>query len=272
MNKKLKAWVLQGLVWAIVLAFAFPFIAQVATYTTLAQFPTNSAGGTLNFASDALMFAFNADSHGTRQWFLSQPIGKPPLTGWTLQDGTGSSTLDTTYGYPYVSSGDGASSDKLVCIIRAAPVSTPYTVKVLIKHIIGNYPSSAAKNGGILMGFSDGTKVVSMDYSYNTNNVYPAVKIQSVKWVSVTGGAQGVYQTFGPANAIGEILNQNPVWMIASNDGTNLNFFISNDGNHTRQFDSRLKGDYLANQNDIAVCSYNNDSVVDFAVLSYSAQ
>lgn len=78
-------YALRALLTGVICAVCFVG-AQVATYSVKAQVPTTSPGGTLNFISDGLMFAFNVDSNGTRNWFPMSPSVTLPTAAstWTL--------------------------------------------------------------------------------------------------------------------------------------------------------------------------------------------
>ncbi len=133
---------IRGLAYGALFIFGVFTIAQVSTYTTFAQAPTVSAGGTLNIISDFPFIAFNADSAGTRNYRVLSPFMTPTQIA---TDQTITSTAS------YVS----APTADLVTF------SCPTTCKVLIEFSAMTYGSGSLKffNGASL----DGAAVVGVE-------------------------------------------------------------------------------------------------------------
>lgn len=273
MNKKLKTWALRGLFCGFMFAFAY-LAAQVATYTTLAQQPTTSPGGSLNLFSDFLGLAYNTDAHGTRQWIGPMfAMGKPPLTGWTNDNG---GNFDTTYGYPYLDA-TRSSAVSLRFEYRTAPMGT-YTCKALVYwDATGQPPGSgglASFNtaNGAVFGFRDGTgKIVDIRVDTGATNAYGFV---TDKWTTTTNYS-AAYLTSEATNFQPGGLSEfrNPMWIWWQDDGMNLNFGWSIDGNHLRQLDTRARTNFLASgPTQVGFGAYVNGADVEIAVPSWSCQ
>ncbi len=241
----MKKALIRGVLIGVIFGFAF-IVAQVATYSTLAQVPTASPGGALNLFSDFLGLAYNVDSAGTRQWVGPVfPMSKPPLTAWS-NDHAG--TFDTTYGYPYLAVPK-LNAQALGFEYRTAP-GAPYVCAALIYWDASGLPPGTATGSttdttsSVWVGFRDGTgKLITFGLDTIGSTQFG---MEDDKWTnSTTYSANYKALNFTNFQPGGITALRNPVWLQWADDNTNLNFSWSIDGNHWRLFDSRLRADFF---------------------------
>lgn len=192
-------------------------------------------------------------------WNGYNVLTPPPATGWTW-DNQGGSTITTQ------TSDQGSTYEMLHAAIasavrtrvryRTAP-STPYTITVFMQW---NYFGTGS-NCGPLIGFRDsGGKYVFLYAIVDTG----AAKLETAKWNSAIS-ASAAYVT-----TTSNIVVSGWSWFRITDDGTNLISYTSPDGKNWRQFDSRLRGDFLSTgPNAICFGAYVNDADVEVALLSW---
>ena len=219
MNKFKKA-ALSGLGLGVVFALCF-LLAQVSTFSTLAQRPTAQPGGTWWCGSDALWCA----RYTGAAWAAFGPVfplTEPPLTGWSNDNG---GTFDVTNGYPFFDANSLATAVQIRAEYRTAPTA-PYTCWALIYHSLGaTYATNTSAWG---MAFRDGTgKLISQTmYSDVPNNNGLWIE----RWNSSTShnSDQTFFASTGSQYLI--LASRNPFWMFIEDDNTNLNFGYALDG------------------------------------------
>jgi len=201
------------------------------------------------FALAGLLIRSQQTAHGRNypgdsfygMWSFTQP----PTSSWSW-DNQGSSTEDTTYGYPYLIM-PAQSAVKMSLRYRTAP-STPYTITAAIAPDITGAISGAgnALNSGIELLFRDSSgKIVSLDIQSGSSAA--GCVIQDEKWTTSTSFS-ATYTSYGATATTANIcsLLRNVVLMQMSDDGTNLTFRLSVDGNHWQQFDQRSRTNFFA--------------------------
>lgn len=219
MKTKLLKYGSRAFVIGIVCGLLF-LLGQVATLTTLAQLPTASPGGTLNFLSDSLAIAFNADSHGTRSWFLRGPTLTPIVTGnWT---NLGVSCTRTA-GSNYLTIIGTLGTSPNVCGYQHAVSAGNFSyIFVFYATVPNTIPAE------VQIGFTDGTKVEGFGPESGGTNVY---SIDTVKSTALTAGTYSssngaAVSAWGPIGAM-------PIVAKLSRTGTTLTGALSIDGGLT---------------------------------------
>ena len=142
---------------------------------------------------------------------------------------------------------------------RTAPVSTPYTIMVQIAH------GTTTRN---LYGYGIGIRDSAGKYVwFNWNDNTGSPQIATQKWSKAAAGA--TIANYLSTTGNDDLYYRNPSFMYITNDGTNLIFGYSVDnGQHLVQFDSRLKGDYLADQTSYGWGGYTNTGELHNALVS----
>ncbi len=183
----------------------------------------------------------------------------PPTTSWST-DNLGTGSFDVTNGYPYLSAPHGGSVQVRVAY-RTAP-STPYTWTALLIHDMFGAPPGASGNGtnaSAALFFRDGSgKLIEFGYALD------AVVVR--KWTNSTSfGAN--YSTYAPPNH----MFRGTLWLQLEDDGTNLNFKWSIDGNHWKQFDTHPRTDFFASgPTQVGFGAYVNTDAVEICLASLS--
>lgn len=188
-------------------------------------------------------------------------VAAPPLASWTW-DNQGGGTLDTTNGYPYaVFPNAGATSTRM--LYRSAP-STPYTITVLLSHDFGGLVGPTGSECGWQVGFGDssGKYVVILGQLSSS-----AWKVGTQKWSSSSSyNSQYVGASITPTV---EFMLKNPIWLQIKDDGTNLTFNTSLDGQHWNQFDQRSRTDFLTSPSRVTFGAYVGNCQMTLAILGW---
>jgi len=221
-------------------------------------FPSGSGGGGSSVTIAQPYVTIGGNTYGPL-W----PVTIPPLTGWSTFNGA---TLDTAAGYPYVTS-VAFSAVQIAGITRAAP-ATPYSIIVTVAPDGSGYNTAAVSDNGWLIGFSDGTKFVTMmAYMAATNNP----KTDIIHWTNATTLASNVQQSADDSKIFTIIPSSNFAFKFLD-DGTNIKFFYSSDGgNHfpAAAFYSEARTSFLANVNNLAVGVYPNTGAGNISLISW---
>lgn len=175
------------------------------------------------------------------------------LTTW-LNQTSGSTVANAATGVAVTAPSNG-SADKFSVINAAAP-STPYSFTALLTVAV---PISG--NGSLVFGWSDGTKATALRlYSPLPYPNSSAVgHMPTIAGGSVTNVASNIY----PATQ---------QWIKLVDDGTNLYFYMSNDGASWLLLYSEARLSYLASVSDIifGVDYYNGTGSVTASILSWT--
>ena len=192
----------------------------------------------------------------------------PPSAGWSW-DNQGSSTIDSTNGYEYLSAPK-TGATAISVRYRTAP-STPYTITAAFLFDISGMPpgSSGTKlNSGIGLCFRDAAGKL-IDWRMATDASGPG--FITSKWTTATSfsAAYTTYQSGAATSSLLPSFCRQLQWMRIEDDNTNLKFYWSIDGFHWKQFDSRTRTDFFASgPNAYGFFAYNNGNAVECALIS----
>lgn len=203
------------------------------------------------------------------------PVTPPPSASWSW-DNQGSATIDSTGGFEYLSA-PRLSAVRCTWRYRTAP-ATPYTVTALFKVDRSGIPPGASTtvlNVAVQLIFRQSTtgKAVTMRVGATgsitafTTDKWTTSTSFSANYAEVAAGGGTLYDSVGPGHAY--------LWLRIQDDGTNLVFYWSIDGQHWKQFDTRLRGDFMTvsggvtGPDQIGFGAYVNGSGADVALLSW---
>jgi len=193
----------------------------------------------------------------------------PPSSGWTWDNQTTGTTIDSTFGYEYMHA-VAVAANQLTIRYRTAP-ATPYTVTAcFIQDLAGLGSTTNPTNNGFGMYFRQSTTGKIVDI--RITNVAGAQSIVTTKWASSVSVTAAYTSVGGSAYTSSRGIN----WVRITDNGTNLVFSLSIDGNHWRQFDSQLRGDFLTlsggvtGPDQIGRGGYVNGGNVEIALVSWA--
>jgi Collagen triple helix repeat (20 copies) len=174
--------------------------------------PTGTAGSATNTGATGPTGASSAGSGLYASQMSSVPSASS--TGFNTWINQGSSTVSDTAVGICVIGAPSSSNSNLALRSKTAP-STPYKVKALMAVAQNN-----SSFGGLLLGWSDGTKIHGLTYNSDSGSQY---QFTVGKFTNAT--------TFS-ANDLVQSANgpSQPVWMQLHDDGTNVTFSYSQDG------------------------------------------
>lgn len=166
-------------------------------------------------------------------FYKGDKVTLPLSSGWTI-DNAGASTLSFTNGYAYFQGEHVASSVTIALAYRTAP-STPYTVTFLVKHDLSSAPpttspSSAVNSFGFGFRESATGKIKFFRIMSETGS---SLSLLLQYWSVATNTSPTSLDSYNGYSAI-DMLRQDSWWRITDN-GTNLLFFWSIDGQRWRQ-------------------------------------
>lgn len=199
--------------------------AQVATTTTYAQIPTASPGGTLNFLTNGLMFAYNSNSSGTRTWYnLGAPVTPPAAaSNWTVTNGgSGGATIADSGGAVVLSTSSNVLA--IEAATKAIP-SAPYTKIIALDILAARDGTTGTNNVGCGFVLTDGTATTNNIQMFRIlNDGTTSFDIQIVHYTNFTfSGGVADY-----ANVNSLFLSQGRIYMKIVNDNTNVSFALGN--------------------------------------------
>lgn len=191
-------------------------------------------GGTTTLAREVILASSNSGSainlSGTSTVVCDAPAASLFFAGIDIVPTQTSSGFSSWYNQPASAtvtntpSGIAVScpsqgSNNTVAAIKATVPSTPYTFVGKIMTTL-----SGGINGGLVLGWSDGTKVHG--YMHNNSNLYVGAE-----WSNATtfAGQQTTISTSGGSNYPTTIIT-NPVYFQLEDDGTNVHFSRGFDG------------------------------------------
>lgn len=190
----------------------------------------------------------------------------PPSTGWSW-DNQGTGSVDSSFGYEYLDLPSAGATANLRARYRTAP-SAPYTITACRLHDVSGAPSAdtSANNGGYGLCFRDASgKLVT----FNTDSVASGT-LAVAKWNSSLS-ANSTYwsQTDGLQS---DFIARNPTWLRLFDDGTDIGFAFSVDGNHWVTIWSGSETDFFAARpTQVGLVGYVNRHAIRLALLSWSA-
>lgn len=175
------------------------------------------------------------------------------LTAW-LNQTSGSTVANAATGVAVTVPSNGG-ADKF-SVIKAAAPSTPYSFTALLTVAV---PISG--NGSLVFGWSDGTKATALQ-------LYPPLPYPNSSAVghmpTIAGGSV--------TNVASSIYPATQQWIKLVDDGTNLYFYMSNDGASWLLLYSEARLSYLASVSDIifGVDYYSGTGSVTASILSWT--
>lgn len=205
-------------------SWAADSVGVTASTGAEASHPGSPATGDLFLPNDG----FQIERYSGSVWVPWGPIF--PLTApdnsafsWVNQ---GSSTVTTTQGGIVLAQPAGGASTSASLRVKTAP-STPYTATFFM--LANTILTKQWLRTGVVFRESSTGKFVSFHISNG--------QLWTTKWSSATG-ISADYSQFG--------LGQVPNWIQITDNGTNLVFRVSQDGQTWTQIESRTRTDYLA--------------------------
>lgn len=212
---------------------------------TYANLPATCAVGAEYKQSDG-PYDFVCTSLNTFTAFIPSvgQITVPPSTGWTSVN-FGTTTADSTNGYRYFTGVQAnTNAHGLRVQTRTAP-ATPYAISAGIRHDASAAPpgvTNTSHTGWWGLIFGDGTKFIAFMVGING----AAGDFFDSKYTnSTTLSAAYVDQPTSTNWDVVEAFKKDITWLCETDDGTNLTWFWSIDRQHWKQFDQRLRGDFL---------------------------
>lgn len=217
-------------------------------------------------ATGRITAASNGSSGSGGSFFGLWNFTAPPTSGWTTDNSP--TVFDTTFGYPYIYSARIAAV-QLRGIYRTAP-ATPYTITMALLHDWGGLihrDSTGSTEQRIGAGFRDSSGKIIMLAIGVSSNFFATLD----KWNSSTS-FNSAYAQFGSSWVIGDVACKNPLLMQFSDNGTNLAWRYSIDGNHWYDWVTPIsRTDFFASgPTQIFVGMYPNTSSCDVALISYA--
>jgi hypothetical protein len=226
-------------------------LAQVATYTTFAQWPASPVPGTLSFASDSLLYRYNLTASAFQYQGLSWPLSPVPQSSWSWTN-QGTANITTTGGMLYMQV-TSASGDNLRLYEQAIP-STPFTITALIIPQL-----DSGTKPGMFCGISFRESATNKTVTYSYQPITAAAPYGSVVrldvWTNLT--------TFSGNVALNDIVATSPVLLTVTDSGTTLTASWSSDGliNHVIPTGSTtISGSFTTAPNDIGLVMDANSS------------
>ena len=192
----------------------------------------------------------------------------PPSAGWSY-DNQASSVTDNTNGLRYMTTPK-SGTVSITGQVRTAP-ATPYTVSALLRHdFSGAQPGvgGTASNCGIALGFRDGTGKISLLRLFRDGS---GNGIVTDKWTNSTtfSAAYQLYQAAVAATEV-DLIYRQPAWLRLGDDGVNLTYSWSIDGQHWKQFFSVSRTDFFgAGPTQVGFFAYANGCAIEIGVLSW---
>jgi hypothetical protein len=128
--------------------------------------------------------------------------------------------------------------------------------------------TSVGPFGAAIIGFSDGTKTIGFVLFYgngNSGGAIPGWNLTVTRHSALTGGSvSNVAGPFAPWQA--------PAWVKIDYDGTNLNFYISNDGANWEQAYTEAATAFLSAVTDVAfgAVQYSTNAAVYATMMSFT--
>ena len=202
-------------------------------------------------------------------YFGSNPVTLPPSAGWSW-DNQASSTVSVANGMLCLSTPK-SGTISLTLYYRTAP-ATPYTVKIAMLFDHGGAPpgSTGTKtNSGFGIAFRDSAaKLVDLRYFHDGSG--PALAV--TKWTNTTTFSAS-YLLYQGSNTMYLTASRQLQWLSITDNGTNLIFQWSIDGENWKTFDTRSRTDFMASgPNAYGIVHYANGNAVETCVVHLSVQ
>ena len=167
----------------------------------------------------------------------SSPYTTPPLTGWTLVQGSGNSgsSSNDSSSMTLLETGSTAGGENVKGLFLPIP-TTPFKIGALVQ--LSLPPSSSGSGGGIAFRESSSNKIHSITH-LTSNNQQPIV----------TWGWNDPNTYNGSSNTSAYAVS-GPLYLQLGFDGTNLTYALSGDGINYNIFKTAAKNAFFANAPD----------------------
>jgi hypothetical protein len=163
----------------------------------------------------------------------------PPTTGWSW-DNQGSSTITSTASKQYLHA-PAQSALHAALRYRTAP-STPYNCDFALMHGTIGVEGQTESRVGYLVAFRDaGGKLIAFRFSAYDGSYTISID----KWTSATVFS-AVYAGYATNGGTILLLARAPQWLRLRDDGTDLKFYYSIDGEEWILFATHARGDFLS--------------------------
>ena len=217
---------------------------------TYANIPGSANANDLFFSTDGPQWYIWDGSawvpYGGSDWKLTHPtLGD---FAWLNQ---GSASSHQTYGPIYLESYLNDAAANLRGMIKAAP-STPYTITALV-----DLATICAGNvtWGLLFYEQSSGKLIQHCRLQNNDDDYMAIR----QWTNVT--------TFSSAPSAEPFFHSYPTWLRVTDDGTNLEFDFSVNGQDWVQLYTQLRGAFFTTAPSHVGFGYNNGNNADIGAM-----
>jgi hypothetical protein len=198
---------------------------------TRATAPSNCSTGDVYIDSTVqrIFVCFSGSWRLSGAAVYTSPVTAPPTSGWTLYKdatATASATPDTTYGFPRFSwTHPGGAVERIVLWTRNKP-TPPYTITVAWQDSSYRTSTNTSMNIRYGIGF------------YNTANTRMLAQTIHENAMAASSAAYDITRTTGLTSMGGSVTTWTGIvqmfrpikYMRMTDDGTNLKFFISQDG------------------------------------------
>jgi hypothetical protein len=196
----------------------------VGTYSSLPSTSSAHAGDTYHATDCPYSFRFNGSVWTA--FHDTDAVVVPAAAGFSSVH-TGTDTIFTTTGGMVTLYDDAGTGNQLSSYGVSVPGSTPYTYTAKIRYHMtadetgglpgaGTYPS-------VFIGITDGTKYILLAIANNAGSNYnPSTYVGVQRWTT--------YNTFGTQVNLINVGTPAVNWLRIYNDGTNNNYYFSDDG------------------------------------------
>jgi hypothetical protein len=246
------------------------------TQGTWAALPATCTTSDLYYVTDSF---YTARCSATNTWSAFVPAGGtglvtvPPSAGWSW-DNQGSSTIDAAHGFQHLF-GPRTTAVALSARYRTAP-GTPYTITILLRADVRGLDSTSTSliNAGFMSIFRQSTtgKIIAWGYIGDSNGS----NFLTNKWTTSTS-ISGNYTALSSTNPVATgYPYQSFTWLRMADDGVNLTWSFSLDGQYFQQFDQRARGDFMTlsggvtGPDQIGFAVYNNGDGIVLDIISWA--
>lgn len=230
--------------------------ADATSYGTFANLPTTVPPAGASYKQTDGPYLWISNGSVWQAFWNGYPVTTPPTTGWSSEgiaseSGSAAGTVHYTNGFGYLIGND-LGNESIGTQYRAAPGSTPYSFTArmsvdfsgILASISYGLAAEFATQAGLVIGFRDsGGKYLVLSLLAESGNAYLVVGYLT----SDTTYSSDVF-ALGDAVRVGALLyNHRNLAFRIRNDGTNLSFSISLDGQTFYVIYSETITSHLAN-------------------------
>jgi len=243
-----------------------------AIYDTFTNVTGTACSGTntgqLGLTSDSL-YTFRCNGSTWDAFALNRHVTVPPATGWSWDNQTAGSTIDSTNGFQHFVT-TRTNIAEIAVRYMTAP-STPYFIStMMLTSNAATLPTSTGHNrdANSSLFFRDGTgKIIQLTYGIDNNS--PGYFLY--RWTNSTTRST-IYASSILSNVDITLPVNGPIYLGMADDGTtNLKWYWSIDGKHWNVFDTVSRTNFFGSgPTQVGFGAYNGDSDVEISLLDWS--